>query len=235
VPLETLFKAWDDSTPVALGEVLRTLQQVTGAWDHEPHPSADYTGHRSVPLSESVLISWLVRGCMNWKARISGSLSVDLPVWMGDQQDEAVVIHACTESEVGDHHVYHVWVQVDPPLGQDVVRFNFPIPVAWTVGLPWGYLDPFAGSWICAFCPEQVCVYLYCCGFKHRALQFACPSVTEVRGPVFLAAQRFIFSPTVAGPEPERQQCVGSMRVLKHHAFTRPQHVISYSQPSVYT
>ena len=53
------------------------------------------------------------------------------------------VIHAFTEAEVGDYHVYNAWVQVDPPPGQDVTRFNFSIPVAWTVGLPWGLSGPF--------------------------------------------------------------------------------------------
>ena len=142
VPLAPLFEAWDDSTPVVLNDVLRVLHRAEGASDHGNHPSAIYTSNLSVPLSTSVLISWLVQGCLNWEARISGPLFVDLPVWMGDQQDEAVVIHACAEAEVGNYHVYNVWVRVDPPPGQDVTHFNFSIPVAWTVGLPWGLSGP---------------------------------------------------------------------------------------------
>ena len=142
VPLDPLFKAWDDSTPVVLRDVVRTLQQVTGAWDHEPHPSAVYTGNGSVPLSESVLISWLVRGCLHWEARISGPLSVDLPVWMEDPAEEVVVVHVRAGEVVEESRGYHVWVQADPPPDQDVSRYDFLIPVTWTVGLPWGLSGP---------------------------------------------------------------------------------------------
>ena len=133
---------WDDSTPVTMKDVLQVLQCVGGAWDHESHPSAKCIGSCSVPLPDSVLISWLVRGCLNWEVRISGPLQVDLPIWMEDQQDEAVVLYAGTKEVTGDARAYSVWVRVDPPQDRDVLYFDFSVPVAWTVGLPWGRSGP---------------------------------------------------------------------------------------------
>mmetsp|Transcript_24435 Transcript_24435/g.38652 ORF Transcript_24435/g.38652 Transcript_24435/m.38652 type:complete len:154 (+) Transcript_24435:1-462(+) len=146
--MRSLFTAWNDSTPVNIKGVICSLQTVDSEWSHGGHPQVTASGERVLPLKESVLISWLVRGCTNWRVFSSGPMSVSLPVWVFDGADEEVVITVSTKAtrSFGAEPVYGIWVDEEPPLGLDVSRFDFGKPAAWTVGLPWGLAEPLRGE-----------------------------------------------------------------------------------------
>ena len=148
VPMQSLFAAWNNSTPVSIKDVICRLQTVDSEWSHGGHPQVNASGERALPLRESVLVSWLVRGCTNWRVFSSGPMSVDLPVWVFDGADEEVIISVCSKAarSFGAAPVYGIWVDEEPPLGLDVSRFDFGKQAAWTVGLPWGLVEPLRGE-----------------------------------------------------------------------------------------
>ena len=148
VPMRSLLTALNDSTPVSIKDVICRLQTVDSDWSHGGHPQVKASGERALALSKSVLVSWLVRGCSNWRVFSSGPMLVDLPVWVFDGTDDEVIISVCSKAarSFGAAPVYGIRVDEEAPLGLDVSRFDFGRPAAWTVGLPWGLAEPLRGE-----------------------------------------------------------------------------------------
>ena len=127
---------WNDSTPAHLEMVLDSLITVVDTWKHQGHPRHRQQGRGpTLPLWQSLLASWVVRGCRTRTLTTKGALALHLPGLVADAEDPEVDV---TVGLSGVEGWGDVIIGAEETTGANFNGFDFKRTVKRRVGTLWG-------------------------------------------------------------------------------------------------